>query len=656
MKAIKIIFFISLLPFTAMKLYAQNDENTVKTFELLRAKAEGIVSKKVDSALIIADQLMQMAKASNLEQLQANAFSTLSLVKIYQGKPDEALQLNQQSFEINKKTKNAKELAKNYYRFGTVYNNKSDFINASKYFLNTLEVCEKEKIYSLSQKCYRKLSGICNTQEKFMEALGYAQKAVATEKLSSTDKIDKAENLFTLATCYKYLKNIDSAEKNYNAAFNLYAINNYQMKMADVLSEMAPIYNKTNLIKSLTISLLARKIFDTIGPEILPSINNYGNLGEGFYMLAQNDSIIKKSNPKEIPNTKEKLLATAENYLIKAIEYSKKQSVQQAILYYSGLLSDVQAYKGDFKNAYQNTQFKFKYRDSLFSQENKNAIAKLESEKEVTILKTSNEKKLTLNKILIGSATGFILFTLLGYRNFKNKQKVSSQQQELQKQKITELEKDKQLLAIDAMLKGQEEERSRIAKDLHDGLGGMLSGTKLSFINMKENLILTPENAVQFDKSLSMLDNTIADLRKVAHNLMPEALVKFGLQEAVRDFCSSIQSSANLKVVYQPLGQNVKLSNTAEVFTYRIIQELVNNAVKHAEATQIIVQLNIYNNKVSIAVEDDGKGYDVNALANSKGAGMDNIKYRVQYFNGTIDTVTSAGNGTSVNVELRVEG
>jgi two-component system, NarL family, sensor kinase len=171
---------------------------------------------------------------------------------------------------------------------------------------------------------------------------------------------------------------------------------------------------------------------------------------------------------------------------------------------------------------------------------------------------------------------------------------------------------------------------------------------------MKENLVLTPENALQFDKSLSMLDNTIADLRKVAHNLMPEALVKFGLQEAVRDFCNSIQSSSNLKVVYQPLGVQNKLSNTAEVFTYRIIQELVNNAVKHANATQIIVQLTTNSNKVSIAVEDDGKGFDVNALANSKGAGMDNIKYRVQYFNGTIDTVTSAGNGASVNIELTV--
>ena len=270
-------------------------------------------------------------------------------------------------------------------------------------------------------------------------------------------------------------------------------------------------------------------------------------------------------------------------------------------------------------------------------------------ETEITKLSSENKQKSTINKILIGSAIGLTLITLLGYRNFKNKQK-------LQQAKISELEKDKQLLAIDAMLHGQEEERSRIAKDLHDGLGGLLSGTKLSFENMKENLILTPENAALFDKSLSMLDNTIADLRKVAHNLMPEALVKFGLQEAVRDFCNSIQSASSIKIIFQPIGTYQQLNNTAEVFTYRIIQELVNNAVKHAAASQIIVQLTVADNKVSIAVEDNGRGFHVNALNNSKGAGMDNIKYRVQYFNGTIDTVTSLGNGTSVNVELRIAG
>jgi signal transduction histidine kinase len=214
------------------------------------------------------------------------------------------------------------------------------------------------------------------------------------------------------------------------------------------------------------------------------------------------------------------------------------------------------------------------------------------------------------------------------------------------------LEKDKQLLIVDAMLKGQEEERSRIAKDLHDGLGGLLFGTKLSFMNVKENLALSAENSAMFDKSLSLLDNTIGDLRKVAQNLMPEALVKFGLHEAVRDFCDSVQSSSGIKVLYHELGEKRKQGKTAEVFTYRIIQELVNNVVKHAGASRVIVQLTMSKDKTGITVEDNGKGFNKNDMTDTKSAGMANINYRVQYFNGTSDILTSPGNGTSVNIEL----
>ena len=347
---------------------------------------------------------------------------------------------------------------------------------------------------------------------------------------------------------------------------------------------------------------------------------------------------------------------TALNAYRTSLKIAQKIAYQEYIYenYYSIYLCSQQL--GNFKEAFIYFKKYSIHKDSLLNRSKiiegtnlKNKYLTQIKENEIDKLNANNKQKSTLNKFLLAAAIGLLLLGLLGYRNFTNKQK-------LQQAKITELEKDKQLLAIDAMLQGQEEERSRIAKDLHDGLGGMLSGTKLSFINMKENLLLTPENVVQFDKSISMLDNTIADLRKVAHNLMPEALVKFGLQEAVKDFCNSINSATAIKIIYQPVGVFQQLNNTAEVFTYRIIQELVNNAVKHANATQIIVQLAANNNKISIAVEDDGKGFDANALTNSKGAGMDNIKYRVQYFNGTIDTVTSAGNGTSVNVELRVAG
>ena len=269
-------------------------------------------------------------------------------------------------------------------------------------------------------------------------------------------------------------------------------------------------------------------------------------------------------------------------------------------------------------------------------------------------LSAENKQKSTQNKILIGLTLGLLAFAFLGYRNFRNRQKIAEQNEVLQQQKITELEKDKQLQSVDAMLKGQEDERNRIAKDLHDGLGGMLSGVKISFMNMKENMIMTAENVGVFERSISQLDNTIAELRKVAHNLMPEALVKFGLTDAINDFCMAMTTSTHIHIVYEHLGESRKLGNTADVYIYRIIQELISNAVKHGQPKQIIVQTTTTPTKVLITVEDDGKGLDANKLAMSKGIGITNIKHRVNYFKGQIEFDNNVPSGTVVNIELNI--
>jgi two-component system, NarL family, sensor kinase len=553
----------------------------------------------------------------------------------------------------------------------------------------------KERIYKfIKEKCYNKDYLL---QAKQLQARNYYRIGNYTDAISLFNEVmaagddndyyeTKCKALLGLGLSYYQIEQFPKSDELVYKSLNLANKNNYEigigkakMQVADILAGKDYQTGKDTfriIINTVTEGLkLWEKLKDTA--MILAAYDKIAQHYADYNLFDSALLFVDKTKPFLADSTKDygfhyfivgKIIyqkATAENNnkagLELAISFFDKS--QYYNLEYKNKKQEVWVYDwksgcyktlGNFKEAYNNLyKYSVKYSD-IINEENFRKITSLERESELQKKEKEIDKTKTRNKLLIGSSTGLLTLITLGYRNFKNKQKVSSQQQELQKQKIAELEKDKQLSAIDAMLQGQEEERSRIAKDLHDGLGGMLSGTKLSFINMKENLVLTPENAVQFDKSLSMLDNTIADLRKVAHNLMPEALVKFGLQEAVRDFCNSIQSSTNLKVVYQPFGENRKLSNTAEVFTYRIIQELVNNAVKHANATQIIVQLTNNNNKVGIAVEDDGKGFDVNALANSKGAGMDNIKYRVQYFNGTIDTVTSAGNGTSVNIELVV--
>ncbi|MBC7902662.1 MAG: hypothetical protein H7Y27_04540 [Gemmatimonadaceae bacterium] len=331
-------------------------------------------------------------------------------------------------------------------------------------------------------------------------------------------------------------------------------------------------------------------------------------------------------------------------------------------------LSDYYHATGYNSKAFELLQQAAALKDSLLLESNINQINTLaavyESEKkEKEIIQLQNEKdiqesavkqKSTLNKIFIASIFALLLFGYLGYANIKKAQQIARQQQAIQRQKIIELEKHKQLVSIDAMLKGQEEERSRIAKDLHDGLGSLLSGTKLSFINVRDNMQMSAQESILWDKSLSMLDNTIVDLRKVAQNLMPEALVKFGLNEALSDFCNMINSATGIKMICHHYGEKRKLSNTAEVFIYRIIQELVNNVVKHADATEVIVQLILSKDQTVITVEDNGNGFDSSILASSKGAGMSNIAYRVQYYNGTTDIVTSPGNGTSVNIELKV--
>ena len=224
----------------------------------------------------------------------------------------------------------------------------------------------------------------------------------------------------------------------------------------------------------------------------------------------------------------------------------------------------------------------------------------------------------------------------------------------LQAKRITELEKEKQLQAVDAMLQGQEEERSRLAKDLHDGLGGMLSGVKISFSTMKENLVMDAANAVVFERSINQLDSSISELRKVAHNLMPEALVKFGLVDATKDFCNSMASSSNVKINCESFGEKRILGNTADIYIYRIVQELINNAIKHADAKQILVQLTTTADKVLITVEDDGKGFNTNNLTTSKGIGISNIQHRVDYFKGKMDVNSKPDNGTSINIELTV--
>ncbi len=307
-------------------------------------------------------------------------------------------------------------------------------------------------------------------------------------------------------------------------------------------------------------------------------------------------------------------------------------------------------------------------RDSVNQDNSLKAVAEIENkyqaaEKEKKIIQLNAEKQIqslsikqksTLNYFLIGSLAALIIVGFLGYRNLRHRHQLAKQQDELHQQRIRELEKDKQLIAVDSMLQGQEEERSRLAKDLHDGLGGLLSGVKFSLSNMKDNLIITPDNMAVFERSLDMLDTSIKELRRVAHNMMPELLTKFGLDEALKEYCNSINTTNLLSVKYQSIGMDTRIEKSSEIIIYRIIQELLNNIMKHAAATEAMVQLIKEEGRFSIIVEDNGKGFDTGLLKNNKGAGLTSIQSRVDYLKGKMDIHSEADKGTLVNIEFNV--
>lgn len=277
-------------------------------------------------------------------------------------------------------------------------------------------------------------------------------------------------------------------------------------------------------------------------------------------------------------------------------------------------------------------------------------IRLLEQQQKIQILSLRQKDLLIYGLIALLGILGIL--SMVYYRFLKQKQRIAAQENQISNQKIRQLEQEKQLSAVDGMLKGQEEERSRLARDLHDGLGGMLSGIKSSLTAMKGNQLMQGESVFAFEKIIDTLDSSIQELRRVARNMMPEALVRFGLKDALQDYVDYLNQSANQNIDYQTFGLENRLPQSIEIIVFRIIQELLNNVQKHAAASQTILQLIRDNDRFHLTVEDNGKGFDTSQIRQKEGVGWLNITSRVDYLNGSLDVASVIGKGTTVNIEF----
>jgi signal transduction histidine kinase len=303
--------------------------------------------------------------------------------------------------------------------------------------------------------------------------------------------------------------------------------------------------------------------------------------------------------------------------------------------------------QGNVHQALDNYILSSIYNDSIMNLENVNHVrdltARYEAEKsEIKIASLEQEKKALQTITVIGialfiSVSGGLLALFLFIR----------QKNRLAKQQIIQMEKEKQLIATHAVLEGETAERSRIAQDLHDGLGGMLTGIKMNMNELKKGATLEYSSVEQFNKALSLLDDSMRELRRVAHHLMPESLSRYGLKIALTDFCNSIPNAE-----FSYFGKEKRLDSKTEVMIYHVMHELVNNAMKHSGATRILTQIVQDEDSISFTVEDNGCGFDINGV--KRGMGIKNIQSRIASFGGTMVISSKPNQGTEITVELTI--
>lgn len=326
-------------------------------------------------------------------------------------------------------------------------------------------------------------------------------------------------------------------------------------------------------------------------------------------------------------------------------------------------LSSINEEMGNTKEALVWQRNHSKLSDSLNSANIKLEINKLETkyntaEKERKIADLNAEKKqkeLEVNKknsYIWGLSFVSILFISLAVFLsiiYRNNNKLSEQKEINLQQKINDIKQKEELVLTKAILEGEERERERIARDLHDGLGGMLAGVKINLSTWSSEHLNT-EKHKDFFKILGQLDNSVSELRHIARNLMPESLLNFGLETALHDLCE-FYIRKDLEIDFQPINIHKDLLLSTQLTIYRIVQELLANAVKHSGATNILLQCSHSGDHFFITIEDNGKGFKHDVSAPSKSMGILNLKNRVDYLQGKME-INSDSEGTTINIEL----
>ncbi|MBK8227082.1 MAG: tetratricopeptide repeat protein [Flavobacteriales bacterium] len=288
--------------------------------------------------------------------------------------------------------------------------------------------------------------------------------------------------------------------------------------------------------------------------------------------------------------------------------------------------------------------------EMLFETERKEH--RIAEQQQALALSTAESRRRTLQRnALIGATIALGLVALLLYRVLRHRQRMARQQKALHDQQVDQLLSQQEIKSINAMLEGQEKERDRMAKDLHDRLGSMLGGIKANMSALEDRVEAMRQDQ-QYQKVTRLLDQTVSELRHISHDMAAATLSRFGLEKALNDLRDTIHISGRLQVELNTFGLDQRLERGVEITVYRIVQELVSNVLKHAKADQLTIGVTRAPGRLSVVVSDNGVGFDPSTASN--GMGLSNVRSRAASLGATVQVDSAPSKGTTVSVESPV--
>jgi two-component system, NarL family, sensor kinase len=541
---------------------------------------------------------------------------------------DTTIETSNEALLLARKNGDSVSVAELKSAIGVSYYFKGSYDIAAKYYYESIAILERTNQKNKLASAYNDLAKLYRKIRSLDRALENYNKAEALYRgLKDTAGIAMIMN--ESGVVFEYREDYDEAIRRYTASKDLAEKINDSLSISYSLSNIAGVY-------------VIQKKYDEAEKNLLKALDIRRNLGDSFAIALTWSDLGTSMNAKGD-------YAKAVNYLTESNRMAEKLHYPELQANNYNELADAAAKQMDYKKALEYFQKRTSLRDSIFSTEKTKQIEELNTKyqtvKKEQIIEQQQNRLIRQNFLFLGLAGLALMIGLLAWSQYKRYKlrKETQLQTEIMKQ---------QELATKAVIEAEEEERQRIARDLHDGVGQMMSVAKMNLSAFESEINFSnEEQKLSFEKIIHLVDNSCKEVRHVSHNMMPHALLKSNLASAIRDFIDKIDKKT-LEIHFYSEGLDERLNSNTENVLYRVIQECVNNVIKHAGATELDISVIRDKDGISASIEDNGKGFDTADKEKFEGIGLKNILTRVEYLKGTVEFDSSPGRGTAIGLHV----